>query len=94
MCTSMIKGFKSLVVEMVVQAKIGKTDCFVKNWIFSVSDRTEHRRCHEKTSYVSNYAFITLLHEWVDRGQKHQLEKLLCVIPISSLEVYYWSFSN
>ncbi len=37
-----------------------------------------YRRCHEKT-YVSNYAFITLLHEWVDRGQMHQLEKLLCV---------------
>ncbi len=33
----------------------------------------------EKTSYVSNYAFIILLHEWIDRGQMHQLEKLLCV---------------
>ncbi len=43
---------------------------------------------------VSNYTFITLLHEWVDRRQMHQLEKLLCVIPILSLEVYYWSFSN
>ncbi len=38
-----------------------------------------YRRCHEKTSYVSNYAFITLLHEWVNRGQMLQLEKLLCV---------------
>ncbi len=37
------------------------------------------RRCHEKTSYVSNYAFFTLLHEWVDRGQAHRLEKFLCV---------------
>ncbi len=34
---------------------------------------------HEKTSYVPNYVFFTLLHEWVDRGQTHQLEKLLCV---------------
>ncbi len=44
--------------------------------------RSVYRRCcrrHEKTSYVSNYAFITLLYEWVDRGQMHQLEKLLCV---------------
>ncbi len=39
----------------------------------------EYRQCHEKTSYVSNYAFITSLHEWVDRRQTHQLEKLLCV---------------
>ncbi len=35
-----------------------------------------NRPCHEKTSYVSNYAFLTLLHEWVDRGQMHPLEKL------------------
>ncbi len=39
---------------------------------------TTYRRRHEKTSYVSNYAFITLLHELVSRGQMHQLEKL-CV---------------
>ncbi len=39
----------------------------------------EYRHHHEKTSYVSNYAFFTLLHEWVDRGQTHRLEKLLCV---------------
>ncbi len=32
--------------------------------------------CNEKTSYVSNCVFFILLHEWVDRGQKHQLEKL------------------
>ncbi len=37
------------------------------------------RRCHKKNSYVSNYAFITLLHEWVDIGQMHQLEKLVFV---------------
>ncbi len=36
----------------------------------------ENRRCHEKTSYVSNYAFFTLLHKWGDRGQTHRLEKL------------------
>ncbi len=36
----------------------------------------ENRRCHKKTSYGSNYAFSTLLHEWVDRGQMHRLEKL------------------
>ncbi len=40
---------------------------------------TVYRRSHEKTSNVSNYEFITLLHEWVDRGQMHQLEKLLWV---------------
>ncbi len=34
---------------------------------------------HKKSSYVSNYMFFTLLHEWVDRGQTHQLEKLLCM---------------
>ncbi len=32
-----------------------------------------------KKPSVSNYAFITLLQEWVDRGQTHQLEKLLGV---------------
>ncbi len=32
--------------------------------------------CHEKTSYVSNYAFFTLLHKWVNRGQIHHFEKL------------------
>ncbi len=37
---------------------------------------TCHRRCHEKTSYVLNYAIFTLLHKWVDRGQTHHFEKL------------------
>ncbi len=32
--------------------------------------RVTYRRCHEKI-YVSNYAFITLLYEFVDRGQMH-----------------------
>ncbi len=32
--------------------------------------------CHEKTSHVSNYAFFTLLHKWVDKGQTHRLGKL------------------
>ncbi len=41
--------------------------------------KISNRRCHEKTSYVSNYVFFTLLYEWVDKGQTHQLEKLLCV---------------
>ncbi len=35
-----------------------------------------YRRCHEKTSYVSNYVFFTLLHKWVDRGQMHHFEEL------------------
>ncbi len=35
-----------------------------------------NRRCHEKTSYVSYYAFFTLLHKWIDIGRMHRLEKL------------------
>ncbi len=35
-----------------------------------------YRRCHEKTSYVLNYAFFTLLHKWVFRGQTCHFEKL------------------
>ncbi len=35
-----------------------------------------YRRRHKKTSYISNYAFSTLLHKWVDRGQTHNFEKL------------------
>ncbi len=35
-----------------------------------------YRRCHEKTSYVSNYAVFTLLRKRVDRGQTHHFEKL------------------
>ncbi len=35
-----------------------------------------YRRCHEKTSYVLNYAFFTLQHKWVQRGQTHHFEKL------------------
>ncbi len=38
--------------------------------------QTAYRRCHEKTSYVSNYAFFTLLHKWIDRTKTHRLEKL------------------
>ncbi len=34
------------------------------------------RRCHEKNSYVLNYAFFTLQHKWVQRGQTHHFEKL------------------
>ncbi len=33
-----------------------------------------YRRCHEKTSYVSNYAFFTLLYKWTNRGQTHCFE--------------------
>ncbi len=33
-------------------------------------------RCHEKTSYVSNYAFFSLMHKWVDRRQINHFEKL------------------
>ncbi len=35
-----------------------------------------YRRRHEKTSYVSNYAFFTVLHKWGDRGQTQRLEEL------------------
>ncbi len=35
-----------------------------------------YRHCHEKTSSVSNYAFFTLMHKWVSRGQIHHFEKL------------------
>ncbi len=35
-----------------------------------------YRRRHEKTSYVLNYVFFTLLHKWVDRGQTYHFEKL------------------
>ncbi len=42
---------------------------FIKLW-------GAYRRCHEKTSYVLNYAFFTLMHKWVDRGQIHHFEKL------------------
>ncbi len=34
-----------------------------------------YRRRRYKTSYVSNYAFFTLLHKSVDRGQMHRFEK-------------------
>ncbi len=42
--------------------------CFSPNFTY--------RRCHEKTSYVSNYAFFTLMHKWVDREEIHHFEKL------------------
>ncbi len=45
-----------------------------RTFLDEIQLRTTFHRCHEKTSYVSNYAFITLLHEWVDRRQMHQLE--------------------
>ncbi len=35
-----------------------------------------YHRCHEKTSYVSNYAFFTLMYKWVDIGQIHHFEQL------------------
>ncbi len=41
MCTSMIKMSILSVLEMAVEAKIEKTECFVKSGIFSISDRTE-----------------------------------------------------
>ncbi len=41
-----------------------------------ILNKIMYHRCHEKTSYVLNYAFFTLLHEWGDRGQMHRLEKL------------------
>ncbi len=41
-----------------------------------VDNCSAHRRCYEKISYVSNYAFFTLLHKWVDRGQMYRFEEL------------------
>ncbi len=38
----MIEGSISSVLKTAVEAKIGKTDCFVKNENFNVSDKTEH----------------------------------------------------
>ncbi len=37
--------------------------------------KVRYRRCYKKTSYVSNYAFFTLLHKWVDRGQMRRFQK-------------------
>ncbi len=50
--------------------KFSKLPQFSQNLpnIFFLLDFTfSYRRCHEKTSYVSNYAFFTLMHKWVDR---------------------------
>ncbi len=52
---------------------------FHMSWLINFARSTTYRRCYEKTSYVSNYAFFTSLYKWVDRGQMHRLEKLLCV---------------
>ncbi len=45
------------------------------------------RHCHKKTSYVSNYAFFTLLHKWVDRGQTHHFEKLQQYTSSDEIEI-------
>ncbi len=50
------------------------TFSFLKYYLLAAEHA--YRRCHEKTSYVSNYAFFTLLHKWVDRRQTHHFEKL------------------
>ncbi len=31
--------------------------------VFTIKHKNRNCYCHEKTSYVSNYAFLTLLHE-------------------------------
>ncbi len=52
-----------------------------------------YRRCHEKTFYVSNYAFFTSLHKWGDRGHMRRLEKVQLYtssneIGITHIEVF------
>ncbi len=42
---------------------------------FFFSHHLLYRYCHEKTSYMSNYAFFILMHKWIDRGQIHHFEK-------------------
>ncbi len=53
------------------------TQClkYKNNWLFKYI-RTYRCRRHKKISYVSNYAFFTLLYKWINRGQTHRLEKL------------------
>ncbi len=52
-----------------------------------------YRRCYEKASYVSNYVFFTLLHEWVDKRADASIRKtLMGVIPILSLEEHIGVF--
>ncbi len=41
----------------------------------------------EKTSYASNYAFFTLMHKWVDRGQIHHFEKLQNYTSSDEIEI-------
>ncbi len=59
---------------VLVYTKLYKNAYF--SWFHPRQQPSAYRRCHEKTSYVSNYAFLTLLHKWVDRRQMHRSEKL------------------
>ncbi len=52
-----------------------------------VQSHYTHRRCHEKTSYVSNYTFFTLMHKRVDRGQTHHFEKLQNYTSSDEIEI-------
>ncbi len=58
----------------------------------SKSNGKTYRRCHEKTSYVSNDAFFTVMHKWVNRGQTHHFEKLQNYIFSYKLELHIEEF--
>ncbi len=48
---------------------------FTTRWFETRDTRNlSHKAAYEKTSNVSNYAFFTLLCEWVDIGQTHGMD--------------------
>ncbi len=48
------------VLERAVEAKIEKTDCFIENGIFIVSDRTEHALSPPIYDAVKDYSGVGL----------------------------------
>ncbi len=60
----MIKGSMLSVLETAVETKIEKTNYFVKNGIFSISDRTEHDLSfpiYSTTIMMAKYRYFSLV---------------------------------
>ncbi len=68
MCSAMIKGSMSAVLEAAVEAKIKKADGFVENGIFSIFDRTEH--CSFISYLPHQCTAINTKHPWKVRIAK------------------------
>ncbi len=94
------KGLKKVMVKKSA-GKLMAIVCWHSEGVFQthyipkgVNINSLYRRCHKKTSYVSNFTLSFYCMNGSIEGRCTNYKNSSVCNPISSLEVYYWSFSK